>query len=273
MVHTKNGAFEALIQDYCNKVGEQVGSVQTLLTYRHISSAHPRDVLANIHSEVHRMSGAAHCMGFRDLGNRLSRLERKLKKVLHRPVPEIEPVLQDAEERLVQINSVLPDITPENSRVLQLLNPTEEGEGASGSLNDEAVKVMLSGLRILIADDDPFVRALLETTLKDMSVGETKSVTSGLEVLGAIQAFKPDIVMTDWQMEPMSGFELLRCIRSGETPVAADTPIIFFTGEEDRSYMQSALSYGADRFLRKPVSPDILQKSLVHIVREKAGVL
>ena len=263
------GPLERVVENYCNAVSEEVRNLHDLLKYRRATRAHPKDVARRLHADTHRMSGAAHCMGFRDFGNRLSRMEKKLEKALHKNPAEIEIILESLEERVAVLFSLLPHIHAGNSRVLQILEENRsESESDTNKATPDATKA-LSGLRILLADDDPHICALMASTLESMGVGETHSVKSGLEVLRAIDEFRPDMIVTDWQMEPISGFELLQCIRSGETPIRKDTPIIFFTGEEDRSFMQMALSNGADRFLRKPVSPEILEASILHILERR----
>ncbi|MAT34525.1 MAG: hypothetical protein CMK06_05215 [Ponticaulis sp.] len=261
------GALEIIITRYCESIANQLRVLHDLLKYRHSTQTPPRDVATNLHSEAHRMSGAAHCMGFRELGNRLARIERKLKKTLSKRQSDIEETLKDIEFRLGEVFELLKDIRPENSRVLQLLqtarNSRDENSTAAPTFSEAA---QLLHLRMLVADDDVFVRDLLTPTLESMGIRKIHAVASGLEVLHAINEFRPDIIVTDWKMDPISGFELLQCIRSGASPIRFDTPLIFFTGEEDRSFQQMALSNGADRFLRKPVSPDILRSSIINIL-------
>ena len=261
------GPLERVVENYCNAVSEEVRNLHDLLKYRRATRAHPKDVARRLHADTHRMSGAAHCMGFRELGNRLARIERKLKKTLSKRQSDIEETLKDIEFRLGEVFELLKDIRPENSRVLQLLqtarNSRDENSTAAPTFSEAA---QLLHLRMLVADDDVFVRDLLTSTLESMGIRKIHAVASGLEVLHAINEFRPDIIVTDWKMDPISGFELLQCIRSGASPIRFDTPLIFFTGEEDRSFQQMALSNGADRFLRKPVSPDILRSSIINIL-------
>lgn len=264
IMSTGTKELQKLITHYCEVVGDQVTKLQTLLQSRLISTAKPEDVARNLHAEVHRMCGAAHCMGFRDFGNQLSKIERKLKKALPRPRRQIMETLDDLEDRFSELTDALDELQPDNSRVLQIM--AENAPAKSETPADEIARQKLATRRILIADDDPFVREVLVSNLTEFGISNLRTVASGLEVLGAVADFQPDIIVTDWQMEPISGFELLQFIRSGSASVPAATPIIFFTGEQDRSMMQMALTNGADRFLRKPVSPDILLKSLIHIV-------
>lgn len=262
---TGSQGLQKLIAHYCDVVGDQIAKLQTLLQSRLLSTAKPEDVARNLHAEVHRMCGAAHCMGFREFGNQLSRIERKLKKTLSRSPRQIMETLDDLEDRFSELSVALDDLSPENSRVLQIMAETTPERTVLP--DDDIALQKLATRRILIADDDPFVREVLVSNLQEFGITNIRTVASGLEVLSAVADFEPDIIVTDWQMEPISGFELLQFIRSGTASVPSSTPIIFFTGEQDRSFMQMALTHGADRFLRKPVSPEILLKSLTHIVR------
>lgn len=261
-----------VIEDYCKDLPDRLASLFDLVRYSHYSTAKPVDVVRNIHDEVHRMAGAAQCMGFRDLGRDLTKLETKLAKGMTTRRYEIEDVLKETTEKLVGISNMLPDIVPANSRVLQIVNE----EGIRQSLirefeNEPDVFEFLAGLRILLADDDEYVRSSIAATLKECGAGEIRSVNSGLEVLKAIREFRPDVIITDWHMKPVTGLELLQCIRKNGTELPADTPVIFFSSESDQTNYMQASCEGASRFLRKPVSPATLVRTLKQTVETWRG--
>lgn len=256
-----------VIEEYCQDFPDRLASLFDLVRYSHYSTAKAADVVRNIHDEVHRMAGAAQCMGFRDLGRELSKLEAKLTKGMTTRRFEVEDVLRETTEKLIDISNMLPDIKPENSRVLQIVNEEGIKQSLIREFADEPdVFEFLAGIRILLADDDEYVRSSIAATLTECGAGELRAVNSGLEVLKAIREFKPDVIVTDWHMKPVSGLELLQCIRKGGTDLSPDTPVIFFSSEKDQTNYMQASCEGASRFLRKPVSPVTLVRTLKQTV-------
>ena len=159
----------------------------------------------------------------------------------------------------MKLSSIQSEIRPELSRLVQnKLLPELSDE----PLADSEVITALQNQRILFADDDPFVRDILERTLAMLGVKKTRAVMSGLDVLNEIRDFQPDAIITDWYMEPVSGIELLEFIRNGGTIIPKNTPVIFFTSKRDVASRMQAEMLGANRVLTKPVSPQILAKTL-----------
>ncbi|KAF0101255.1 MAG: hypothetical protein FD144_2893 [Rhodospirillaceae bacterium] len=115
-------------------------------------------------------------------------------------------------------------------------------------------------LHILVADDAPTMRSLLQAFLaRD---GHTCDlVDDGTEALGAVAANNYDAVLMDVQMPRLDGLEATRLIRTAEGP-RGRVPIVFVTasamaGDEDRF-----LAAGGDGYVSKPISPDVLRSVL-----------
>ena len=81
---------------------------------------------------------------------------------------------------------------------------------------------------------------------------------------------KPDIILCDWLMRPMSGIELLREIRRSRTPITARTPVIMMTGQLDVSSVLEAREVGVDGYIAKPVTVEGLMTRLVDVIRSSA---
>ena len=113
---------------------------------------------------------------------------------------------------------------------------------------------------LLIVEDDPDIRKLLDTTLafKGYRVITTHN---GKEALAIIQRKQPLIVITDIMMPQLDGFGLVHRLRIN--PETRNVPVVFITAtyvaNEDREF---ALTIGATRFIQKPVD---LEKFLIMI--------
>ncbi len=106
---------------------------------------------------------------------------------------------------------------------------------------------------ILVVDDDPGIRRLIITTLKDVAGFRIEEAAGGLQALETAAGLRPEIVFLDYEMPDLDGVETCRRLRSG--PATADATIIMLTGMSDAPAQDRAVSAGADMFLTKPFSP------------------
>ncbi|MFL6593029.1 MAG: EAL domain-containing protein [Luteimonas sp.] len=106
--------------------------------------------------------------------------------------------------------------------------------------------------RVLVVEDDPSQALFAEGVLRGAGI-HTHGVRRAAEVMPAMEAFRPDLVLMDLHMPDMSGTELTAGIRAHAT--FAHTPIVFLTGDPDPERQFEALESGADDFLSKPIRP------------------
>ena len=121
-----------------------------------------------------------------------------------------------------------------------------------------------SGGRILVVDDEPHIRRVLEAMLGKEGF-EVHSVSDGEEGLQAIAGGGIDLVILDLLMPGTHGLEVLAKIRSD--PEHSTTPVIILTAKGQDTDREAALTGGADDFMTKPFSP----KKLVARIREILG--
>jgi len=120
--------------------------------------------------------------------------------------------------------------------------------------------------RILIVDDQPQNRYLLEVLLKHHGFGVV-SASNGAEALAAAREEPPDLIVSDVLMPVMDGFALCRQWRADETLGAI--PFIFYTATYTQPKdEQFALSLGADRYIIKPSEPKVLAAVVKEVLEE-----
>ncbi|HEX9011552.1 MAG TPA: hybrid sensor histidine kinase/response regulator [Holophagaceae bacterium] len=116
------------------------------------------------------------------------------------------------------------------------------------------------GARILVVDDDPLSRKVVQTML-ERGFYQVETAAGGLEALEKLPAFRPELVLLDIQMPDLDGLEVCRRIR--EQPGGDLLPVIFFTSDERPDIHSQAFKVKGDDFLRKPV----LQAELIVRIR------
>lgn len=110
-------------------------------------------------------------------------------------------------------------------------------------------------LNILAADDEPDLRELIEYNLTQR--GHTVTTTSnGLSAIELIESSKPDIVLLDVMMPGLTGIQVAQRLRAN--PGTASIPIIMLTAKAQEAHELEGLNAGADDYITKPFSMDIL---------------
>lgn len=109
-----------------------------------------------------------------------------------------------------------------------------------------------SPLRVLLADDEPLVRAGLAGILEtDNGVRVVAQCSSGEEALAEVRAHRPDVVLLDVRMGTMGGLEVLAEIRR----TAGHLPCLMVTTFGENEYVAEAIRLGADGFVLKSGDP------------------
>lgn len=115
-------------------------------------------------------------------------------------------------------------------------------------------------MRALVVDDSSAMRAILGMTLKrrGFEILQAKDGLDALRVLGS--SGNVDLILIDWNMPGMNGLELLRCIR--RQPQYGGTLILMVTTETGTGQMNDALSAGANEYIMKPFTADVVMDKL-----------
>lgn len=138
--------------------------------------------------------------------------------------------------------------------------------GRAVHVNAKRVDYLIQQLRVLVVDDNPFMRQVVRSLLVHLGVKMVLEAGDGIDALETIRATSPDIVVLDWEMPLLNGPELVRIVRSpGAFPVP-DVPIIMLTGHGERWRVVEAARLGINEFLCKPVSAKALFDRIVSIL-------
>ncbi len=123
----------------------------------------------------------------------------------------------------------------------------------------------LSSLSVLLIDDNANMRRVLRALLSTLKTGPIIEVGSAVDALRVLQEIPVDLVVTDLQMEPVSGLDLVRMIRTGTDSLNSRVPVIMLTGHTDLHLVEEARDVGIDEFVAKPVSVKALHNRIVEI--------
>ena len=121
--------------------------------------------------------------------------------------------------------------------------------------------------KALVVDDSKTIRIILGRILKELGY-EVCEAGNGKEALKVMAAEKAavNLVLADWNMPEMNGLELLKQLR--QDPNLAALKVIMVTTETELDHIVSALRAGANEYVMKPFTKDILREKL-----ELVGIL
>lgn len=119
---------------------------------------------------------------------------------------------------------------------------------------------MNPNLRILIVDDYKTMLRIVRSMLSEIGLKNVDEANNGEEALAHLQSRSYDLILSDWNMEPMSGLELLRAVRSN--PKTQKVPFIFLTAEAKTENVATARAAGVNGYMIKPFNAQTLKAKI-----------
>lgn len=126
----------------------------------------------------------------------------------------------------------------------------------------------LENVAVLIVED---MQPMMELTRSILNIFGFKRVFCARDAEKGFQILReenPDIVITDWLMEPMNGIDFIKHIRTSENSPNPYVPIILMTGYSDRVRVEAARDSGVTEFLMKPYTAKDLYSRIVQIIEK-----
>jgi two-component system, chemotaxis family, chemotaxis protein CheY len=115
-------------------------------------------------------------------------------------------------------------------------------------------------MHALIVDDSRAMRMILEKSLREVGF-EVDGVGHGQSAIDFLDQGEPvDLMLVDWNMPVMNGYDLVRAVRAN--PLLSDLRIMMVTTETSMTNVEMALSAGANEYLMKPFTAEVLQEKL-----------
>ncbi|MCB5177064.1 MULTISPECIES: response regulator [Microvirga] len=120
-------------------------------------------------------------------------------------------------------------------------------------------------MHCLVVDDSTVIRKVSRRILEDMGF-RVSEAENGEKALITCQSEMPDVVLLDWNMPVMDGYEFLTQVR--QMPGGGEPKIIFCTTENDIAHISRALEAGANEYIMKPFDKDIVAAKF-----QEAGII
>ena len=120
-------------------------------------------------------------------------------------------------------------------------------------------------MNVLIVDDYNTMLRIIKNLLKQLGFNNVDEATDGTMALEKIKAKKYGLVISDWNMEPMSGLELLKQVR-GSNDNYATVPFIMVTAESKTENVIMAKQAGVNNYIVKPFNAETLKTKIAAVL-------
>ncbi len=127
----------------------------------------------------------------------------------------------------------------------------------------------LTGVRVLVVDDEPDARELLQEILRHAGA-EARVVATAPDGVAEIQRWRPDVLVSDIGMPDEDGYDLIRRVRALPSDQGGGTPAVALTAYGRPRDRTAALTAGFEEHLSKPVMPEQFLATVAGMVR-RAG--
>ena len=124
----------------------------------------------------------------------------------------------------------------------------------------------LSNVRILIVDDNAFMRTVIRRILAAFGGNDVAEATDGAEALKILRTWPADLVLLDWEMMPLGGLEFTRTIRHAHDVNNTFLPIIMISAYSEFWRIKQARDAGVNEFLVKPISAKTLFSRIRNVI-------
>ncbi|MDA1090994.1 MAG: response regulator [Proteobacteria bacterium] len=124
----------------------------------------------------------------------------------------------------------------------------------------------LRNVRVLIVDDQDFIRSLLRHILGVLGCTHITDTADGESAWEIIRDSPPDLLIVDWEMTPMDGIDLVRKVRTNPASPDKFMPVIMITAHSERPRIIAARDVGVNEFVMKPVSAKTLFSRLNAVI-------
>lgn len=117
---------------------------------------------------------------------------------------------------------------------------------------------------ILIVDDYKTMLRIIRNLLKQLGFDNVDEATDGQAALARLKTKPYGLVISDWNMEPMTGYELLKQVRADEA--LKKTPFIMITAESKTENVIAAKQAGVNNYIVKPFNADTLKMKIQAVI-------
>lgn len=112
------------------------------------------------------------------------------------------------------------------------------------------------------------MRALVKAMLNALGMHSVHEYNNGKQAIDSTETFVPDLIITDWMMEPVDGLEYTKYIRTHVDSPDIYTPVILMTGHTEKWRIITARDAGVNELLAKPITAKTLYSRILAVIEK-----
>jgi two-component system chemotaxis response regulator CheY len=117
-----------------------------------------------------------------------------------------------------------------------------------------------TSMPILVVDDYQTMIRIIRNLLKQLGFEDVDDATDGQQAMSKLKQRQYGLVISDWNMEPMTGYDLLKTVRSDDS--LKDMPFIMITAESKTDNVIAAKKAGVSSYIVKPFNAQTLKAKI-----------
>ncbi len=121
-------------------------------------------------------------------------------------------------------------------------------------------------MNVLIVDDYKTMLRVVRNLLSQIGFKNVDEATDGTMALEMVKQKKYGLIISDWNMEPMTGLDLLKNVRADNDNGIKTTPFIMVTAESKTENVVAAKSAGVNNYIVKPFSAETLKQKIASVL-------
>jgi two-component system chemotaxis response regulator CheY len=119
-------------------------------------------------------------------------------------------------------------------------------------------------LKVLVVDDVTFIRKVVRKSLSELGIAEVIECSDAAEAVKKLRRHSFDLIISDWNLPTMSGYDLLEFVRNHER--LKGTPFLMLTAQADKVEVAAQTTSSISDFLAKPFSAEDLEQKISQLI-------
>lgn len=129
--------------------------------------------------------------------------------------------------------------------------------------------VDFSTLETLVVDDHKTMVRIICNLLGEIGFKKIDTAESGEEGFKKLRKKKYDLILSDWNMEPLDGLQFLKKVRTSQESSFKNIPFVLITAESKAENIVAASKAGVDNYIVKPFSKEVLEKKIATVFHKR----
>lgn len=123
-------------------------------------------------------------------------------------------------------------------------------------------------LNVVVVEDSRPMQEVIRSILSSMRVERVRVFSNADEALKSMSVEPPNLIISDWRMQPLSGYNLLKIVRHKSMMPLCFVPVMMVSGHATPDVVDKAFRAGAQQFIVKPISPATIFKRIEMVLND-----